>query len=229
METDPCSDDLHLVLDTSTDASDNKDATGSESEGPSFASPKPPPPKSSGIQAKSSDGKRIQITTLSTLSSPTANKTNAQPSAVKSPAASGIQVKSLDGKPLKTQIKTLASYTSPKSKSQSQPHSTSEDLGKGDNSKTLKSVENTFSSKISTSNEQKVKSSKVSEGAKSVELIDLTADEKGDKSTVSVQKGNQSSVSSPSTPKGSTEGKPAPKRAQFTTIQLFNTSNKGDK
>ena len=223
METDPCSDDLHLVLDTSTDASDNKDATESESEGPTFNSPKPVS-KPSGIQVKSADGKpkRVQITTLSTLSSQSAAKSSLSESP-KAAAIPGIQVKSADGKPKKVQITTLATFTSPKSKSQGKTNSTTEEQLKGDKSNALKSVENTFIDKPQTV--QKDKAPKIEESAKSLETIDLTADEKGDNSKQGEQTGLSQSdpvaASSPVGTKTNSEGKGTPKRVQLTTIQLF--------
>ena len=233
METDPCSDDLHLVLDTSTDASDNKDATGSESEGPCFNSPKPDAIKPAGIQVKSADGKpkKIQITTLSTLSSPCAAKSSSQPQPPKVSSISGIQVKSADGKPKKVQITTLATYTSPKSKSQAKTNCTpalNEEQLKGGDCNALKAVENTLSEKKT--NEYKDESLKSDESAKLVELLGSTANEKGD-NAISGPKGESGTmaVCSPSGAKGTNEGKPTPKRVQLTTIQLFNSSNKEDK
>lgn len=230
METDPCSDDLHLILDTSTDASDNKDVTGSESEGPSINSPKPVPQKPLGIQVKSADGKpkRIQVTTLSTLTSPSASKGKSPPQVPKSPSVSGIQVKSADGKPKKVQITTLTTYTSPKSKSQAKSSniSASGDQSKGDSPSALKAVENKKGGKIDeqkTNSAKTEKSSKLSESA----VIDLTANEKGDNS-VSGAKGTAESVQSPGA-KSDIEGKQTAKRVQLTTIKLFSTPNKDGK
>ena len=231
METDPGSEDLHLVLDTSTDASDNKDATESESEGPSVNSPKPVPPKPSGIQVKSADGKpkKIQITTLSTFASPLATTMKNEPPVMKSPTA-GIQVKSADGKPKKIQITTLTTFSSPKSKSEAKTSSASALAGKsGDNSSALKAVENTTSDKINKQENKPEKTNDSAKGPAESTVIDLTSNEKGDNTSASTGKGTSDSAPSPSGAKSSKEGKPTPKRVQLTTIQLFNTSNKDDK
>ena len=244
METDPGSEDLHLVLDTSTDASDNKDATESESEGPSINSPKPVPPKPSGIQVKSADGKprKVQITTLSTFASPSAIKVKNQPESpssvkvknqppvAKSPSTYGIQVKSADGKPKKVQITTLASFSSPKSKSENNTISVSASTrNSGDNLSALKAVENTMSDKGDKSdNKSELNSDSAKLSAESA-VIDLTAGEKGDNSSASAGKGTSDTAASPAGAKTSKEGKSTPKRVQLTTIKLFNTPSKDDK
>ena len=238
METDPCSEDLHLVLDTSTDASDNKDATESESEGPSVNSPRPVLPKPMGIQVKSADGKpkKVQITTLSTFASPSAVKQKSQPESpstvkvknppavMKSPSTSGIQVKSADGKPKKIQITTLATFSSPKSKSENKTMSIS-----GDNAGALKAVENTMSDKKDKQGVKSATNNDSSKGQAESALIDLTDNERGDNCGATAGKGAPETAPSPVGAKTNKEGKSTPKRVQLTTIKLFNTPSKDDK
>lgn len=106
MDTEAGSDDLHLVLESSTD--DSRETTESIKSTSPVAMPKP-----MEIKVKSSDGKskNIQITTLSSLPSKTDAGSN-----LGSPKVATIMARSADGKPKNIQITTLASYTSPKSK-----------------------------------------------------------------------------------------------------------------
>lgn len=106
MDTEAGSDELHLVLESSTD--DSRETTEKIKSTSPIATPKP-----MEIKVKTSDGKpkNIQITTLSSLPSKTDTGSNLGSS--KMPT---IKVKSADGKPKNIQITTLASYTSPKSK-----------------------------------------------------------------------------------------------------------------
>ncbi|XP_053396041.1 chromatin assembly factor 1 subunit B-like [Mercenaria mercenaria] len=106
METETGGDDLHLVLESSTD--DSRETTDSSKTTSPVAKP-----KAMEIKVKSSDGKpkNIQITTISSLPGKTDSNSN-----LGSPKVPSIQVKSADGKPRNVQITTLATYTSPKSK-----------------------------------------------------------------------------------------------------------------